>query len=192
MIYRKKTHKDVTDSTVLKIWNEVLEETKKLYPRYFETCEPELYIDNSYSHLGRCMQSFQNPYESNVDKIRSSKCIITISSNLDKDYDQIRTTICHELGHFVAPKENHGYLWKVRADKIGARWGLEATRLTNNETFNQARKQIKAQKSSIYKYRLYCPECGAEWKYKTNCQAIQYPMLYSCRKCQVSLKSERI
>lgn len=192
MIYRKRTHKDVTDPKILEIWEEVKEETRRLYPRYFETCEPELYMDGSYSHLGLCWYSTKNPKERNVDAIRFSRCIITISSNLGQDYYQIRRTLCHEMGHFVAPKESHGYLWKVRADKIGARWGLVASRTTDNETFNKAAKAIRASKTSDYKYRLYCPKCGIEWKYKSNCKAVQYPHRYRCSKCRVDLKSERI
>lgn len=189
MIYRKKTYKDVTDSKILAIWTEVLDETKKLYPRYFETCEPELYMNNSYRHLGRCSWSTKNPNEKNVDAIRFDRCIITISGNLGKDYDQIRKTICHELGHFVAPKEHHSYLWKVRTDKIGTRWGYTASRLTNNETFQQARHAIKAQK---YKYKLYCPTCGAEWKYTRECNATRYPHTYRCSKCHTNLKLEKM
>ena len=99
MIYRKRTQKDVTDSKIIEIWNECLGEAKRLYPRYFENCTPELYMDNSCSHLGICSYSVIDPYERNVDKIRYSRCIITISSNLKQDYEQIRKTICHELGH---------------------------------------------------------------------------------------------
>ena len=55
MIYRKRTHKDVTDGRILEIWKEVKEEARALYPQYFEHCEPELYQDNSYSHLGLCI-----------------------------------------------------------------------------------------------------------------------------------------
>ena len=192
MIYRKRTQKDVTDREILKIWDEVKEVARELYPRYFETCEPELYMDSSYSHLGRCSWSFQNSQERNVDKIRYSRCIITISSHLGQDYEQIRETLCHELGHFVAPKEHHSYLWKARTNKIGARWGFEASRTTNNETFNNARKEMKDKRNADYKYRLYCPKCGEQWRYKTNCQVVRYPDRYRCSKCKTSLKSEKI
>ena len=192
MIYRKRTHKDITDKRILEIWEEVKAEAKSLYPYYFEDCEPELYQDNSYSHLGLCSQSYINPREKNVDKIKQSRCIITISSCLGQDYDQIRKTICHELGHFVAPKEYHGYLWKVRADKIGMRWGLKMSRTTNNKTFNEAAKKMRAEKSRDYKYRVYCPDCGTEWKYKTRCQIVQTPNRWRCGKCKSNLKSEKI
>ena len=192
MIHRKRTHKDVTDTAILTIWNEAKAEAKRLYPHYFENCEPELYQDSSYSHLGLCSQSYTNPREKNVDKIKQSRCIITISSNLGKDYDQIRSTICHELGHFVAPKENHGYIWRARADKIGAKWNIVASRLTNNDTFNNAAAKARDAKATGYKYRLYCPSCGTEWKYKTNCQAVKYASHYRCGKCKSALKSEQI
>lgn len=192
MIHRKRTQKDITDPKILKIWSEVLEEAKKLYPRYFETCTPELYMDSSYSHLGRCSYHSPNPQETNVDKIRFDRCIITISSNLKTDYNQIRKTLCHELGHFVAPYEHHSYLWKVRTDKIGARWGFKASRISYNETFHSAANAIRAQKSSEYKYKVYCPECGAEWKYKSNCNIVQHPDRYRCGKCKTTLKSEKI
>lgn len=194
MIYRKKTHKDITDPHILEIWEEVKEEAKALYPHYFKDCEPELYQDDSYKHLGLCSQSYRNSYERNVDKIQHSRCIITISSKLGQDYDQIRKTLCHELGHFVSPKEHHGYLWKTRADKIGGRWGLKAERLTYNETFSNAAKQAReeAKSKSDYKYRLYCPDCGTEWKYKTNCDKIQNPHMWRCGKCKTKLKSEKI
>ena len=193
MIYRKKTHKDVTDPRILEIWEGVKAEAKMLYPYYFEGCEPEFYQDNSYRNLGRCFQSFRNPSEKNVDKIRHSKCIITISSNLKQDYDQIRKTLCHEFGHFVAPKEDHGYLWKVRTNKIGERWGLKAERLTDNQTFNSAAEQARKEKNkSEYKYRAYCPKCGAEWKYKTQCKVVKSPERWRCSQCYSPLKSETI
>ncbi len=194
MIHRKRTHKDITDEQILKIWEEVKEEAKTLYPQHFEHCEPELYQDSSYRHLGLCSQSYANSHEMNVDKIRQTRCIITVSSNLGQDYDQIRKTICHELGHFVAPKEHHSHLWKARADKIGARWGLECTRCTNNETFNAASQQAReeATKRTEYKYRVYCPKCGTEWKYKSNCKIVQSPDRYRCGACKTTLKSEKI
>lgn len=194
MIYRKKTYKDVTDARILKIWEEVKEEAKWLYPKYFEYCEPELYHDSSYSHLGYCWQSWANPSERNIDKIRHTRCIITLSTNCGQDYDCIRKVLCHELGHFVAPKEHHGYLWKARADKIGKRWGYEASRLTDNKTFNDAASHARAEREahSEYKYRLYCPACGTDWKYKSNCKAVQMPERYICSKCKSKLKSEKI
>lgn len=188
MIHRKRTHKDITDKRILKIWDEAKAEARSLYPHFFENCEPELYQDDSYSHLGLCSQSYINPREKNVDKIQQSKCIITISSCLGQDYEQIRKTICHELGHFVSPKAHHNYLWQARANKIGERWGYEATRLTNNETFNKAREEIRANRSDIYKYVVYCPECGHEWKYKTQCKIVKNPGRYRCGGCKTDLK----
>lgn len=192
MINRKRTHKTVTDVKILEIWEEVVAEAKRLYPAYFEDCTPELYHDSSYSHLGRCSYSLKNPIENNVDKLRYSRCIITISTNLKQDYQQIRKTLCHELGHFVAPREHHGYLWKIRANKIGAKWGFDAERCTSNETFHEAAKQARAARRSNYQWRLFCPECGSDWKYKTECNAIKNPTRYICRKCRCHLKSERI
>lgn len=192
MVYRKRTYKDVTDKRILEIWDEVKEEARALYPHFFEHCEPELYQDSSYSHLGLCSWSFSNPGERNVDKIKHSRCIITISSCLGQDYDQIRKTLCHELGHFVSPREHHSGLWKARANKIGARWGYEMSRCTNNETFNKAAKQMRAERSNDYKYRVFCPDCGTEWKYKTKCQIVQAPHRWSCGKCKQKLKSEKI
>ena len=192
MIYRKRTHKDITDKRILEIWSEVKAEARSLYPHFFEHCEPELYQDSSYSHLGLCSQSYQNPRERVVDKIKQTRCIITISEHLGQDYEQIRETLCHELGHFVTPREHHSYLWKARANRIGARWGYEMSRCTNNETFNNARKEIKAARSSEDKYKVYCPECGAEWKYKTRCKIVQNPSRWRCGKCKSNLKSEKI
>jgi predicted SprT family Zn-dependent metalloprotease len=82
----------------------------------------------------------------------------------------------------------------VRADKIGKRWGYEASRLTDNETFHNAAQQARAEanKCNPYKYRLYCPDCGAEWKYKTNCDAVRRADKYRCSKCKTNLKSEKI
>lgn len=192
MIHRKRTHKDITDKRILEIWEEVKAEAKSLYPHFFEQCEPELYQDSSYSHLGLCIQSYRNPRERVVDKIKQTRCIITISSCLGQDYDQIRKTLCHELGHFVAPKNHHDHIWKVRTNKIGERWNLKAERLTDNATFNNAASQIRASKSSEYKYRVYCPDCNTEWKYKTNCQIVKSPSRYLCSGCKTKLKSEKI
>jgi predicted SprT family Zn-dependent metalloprotease len=190
MIYRKRTQKDVTDSKIIEIWNECLVEAKRLYPRYFENCTPELYMDNSRSHLGRCSYSVINPYERSVDKIRYSRCIITVSSNLKQDYEQIRKTICHELGHFVTPKEHHSYLWKVRSDKIGEKWGYKATVRADSETFHKA--ILEAPKRTTFKYMVYCPCCFANWKYKSLCGIVREPQRYQCGKCKVKLQSKKI
>lgn len=193
MIYRKRTHKDVTDPKILEIWEEVVEEAKRLYPSYFEDCTPELYHDSSYSHLGRCSWSLKNPSESNVNQRKYLRCIITISTNLKQDYDQIRKTLCHEIGHFVAPKEHHGNIWKARANKIGANWGIEAERCTSNATFSDAAKQARAnRRASGYRYRVFCPDCWAEWKYKSNCKVVKRANFYRCGRCGHSLKSEII
>jgi predicted SprT family Zn-dependent metalloprotease len=192
MIQRKRTYKDITDERILEIWEEVKAEAKSIYPHFFEQCEPELYQDSSYSHLGLCRQSYSNPRERVVDRIKQTRCIITISSNLGQDYEQIRKTLCHELGHFVAPKNHHDHIWKVRANKIGERWNFKAERLTNNETFNKAAKEIRAQRSNDYKYAVYCPECGNEWKYKTKCQIVKSPGRYICSSCKTSLKVKTI
>lgn len=192
MIHRKRTYKDVTDKRILEIWDEVKSEARSLYPYYFENCEPELYQDDSYSHLGLCCQSYVNTRERVVDKIKQSRCIITISSHLGQDYEQIRKTLCHELGHFVAPKNHHDHIWKVRANKIGERWDLKAERCTNNETFNKAREEIRANRSDIYKYIVYCPECNHEWKYKTQCKIVKNPGRYLCNDCKSKLKVKTI
>ena len=191
MIYRKRTQKDVTDSKIIEIWNECLGEAKRLYPRYFENCTPELYIDCSRSHLGRCSYSVIDPYERNVDKIRYSRCIITISSNLKQDYEQIRKTICHELGHFVTPKEHHSYLWEVRSNKIGEKWGYKATRLADSETFNKAILETP-KRTTTFKYMVWCPCCFANWKYKSLCGIVREPQRYQCGKCKVKLQSKKI
>ena len=190
MIYRKRTQKDVADSKIIEIWNECLGEAKRLYPGYFENCTPELYMDNSRSHLGQCSYSLTNPCERNIDKIRLSRCIITISSNLKQDYKQIRKTICHELGHFVTPKERHSYLWKVRSNKIGEKWGCKATRCSNNETFQKA--ILETPKRTTYKYMVWCPCCFATWKYRSLCGIVKQPQRYQCGKCKVKLQSKKI
>ena len=194
MIYRKRTHTDVTDQKIWEIWEEVKDEARSLYPQYFEHCDPELYHDSSYKHLGLCSYSISNPSERNVNRIKYSRCIITLSTNCGQDYDCIRKVLCHELGHFCAPKEHHGSLWKARADKIGSRWGYEASRLTDNDTFNSAAKQAREEVDhrNPYKYKVFCPKCGAEWQYKSNCKIVQYPMLYKCGTCNIDLKSSKI
>ncbi len=192
MIHRKRTHKDITDERILEIWAEVKAEARSLYPHFFEQCEPELYQDSSYSHLGLCSQSYKNPGERVVDKIKQTRCIITISSHLGQDYEQIRKTLCHELGHFVAPKKHHEHIWKVRANEIGERWGIKAERCTDNATFNKAREEIRSSRSDIYKYIVYCPTCGHEWKYKTKCKIVKSPGRYICSDCKENLKVKTI
>ena len=192
MIHRKRTHKDITDKRILEIWAEVKAEARALYPHFFEQCEPELYQDSSYSHLGLCSQSYSNPRERVVDKIKQTRCIITISEHLGQDYEQIRETLCHELGHFVAPRNHHNHIWNTRANKIGERWGYEMSRCANNETFNKAREEIRSSRSDIYKYVVYCPECGNEWKYKTQCKIVKSPGRYICSGCKTKLKVKTI
>lgn len=194
MLNRKRTQKDVTDPRILEIWEEVKAEALHLFPEYFEYCTPELYQDNSTSRMGCCSQSYRNIAVRNINKIRANRCIITISSYLGQDYDEIRDTLCHEMGHFVAPGANHDWRWESRANRIGQKWDIKVNRLGDNETFEKAAEQARLEvaKKHPYKYRLYCPSCNAEWKYKTNCEAVKNPRRYQCSKCKIKLQSEQI
>lgn len=188
-IYVKKGWRPNLDREIEKIFEEVYLEAEKRYASWFEGCTPELYINDSVRSLGRCWceptrsykkNSWEYSRDFNTNRIRYNRVIILLSKHILSNKEQVRKTLVHEFGHVVAYGCHHDYLWKARADAIGEKWGITCSRLTNSPEMENARSE---KPKTEYKYALKCTICGAEWKYKTNCQAVKHPEHYTHPKC---------
>ena len=195
----KRTWTKCTDDRIIKIFNDVMAEARRLYPQQFELCEPELYFDTSRKHLGRCVSdcNFKSmpTYEFRAfrcaGKIRHTKCVILLSKYMASMTDSdITNTLVHEMGHFVSPMENHNYLWKTRANNIGKAFNTRCDRLAGHDesqAFHQSAVDGGA-KFLEYKYFIECPKCHTVWKRKVMSDFVKNCGLYTCGKCNVKLQ----
>ena len=191
--HRKKTWKDCRDLKILTIFNEVKEETMRLYPEYFNT-NIEFYIDSSTKNLGKCTGEFdkttiQNKYgyKNHFQNIRWKNVAIILSKYVT-DLTAIRNTIVHEFGHLVAPKEKHSCCWETRANKIGAKWGIKCTRLANakdSKSFKAAIIEDSVQKG----HSVVCTGCGYIAHRTRMCDIIRHPQNWKCGICGSKFKN---
>lgn len=190
----KRTWKKCDDPTIITIFNNVYKRSKELYPVLFETCTPKLYIDNSKSHLGKCVTQYSKTYYSkhelqkdiNTNNIRYKDACIILSKYILHNNAKVLDVLCHEFGHFVSPASHHDYLWRMRANKIGQTWGITNERLDTSKVLEEGMEQQGVNKEQ-YKYIIECPTCHRQWKYKRICDTIRHCEKYICTKCKQNL-----
>ena len=186
MITKKRTWYECTDKKILTIYEEVIAEAKKLYPQYFD-CELRFFLDSSTKHLGFCQTHIKEEtymskfgFPNHLEYLRYDDAVIVLSKYVT-DEKAIRSVLVHEVGHFVSPKEHHSYLWKTRADKIGAKFGIKCQRLANEEE-TKAFQEIKS-KEVKKEYTVVCKGCGKIVKRQRMCSIIEHPELWKCGNC---------
>lgn len=186
LIQRKRTWQECTNEKILSIYKEVIDEAKRLYPQYFD-CRLRFFLDSSTKHLGfckteikkeTCMSQFGFP--NHLEYLRYDDAVIVLSKYVT-DEKTIRSVLVHEVGHFVSPKEHHSYLWKTRANKIGAKFGITCRRLANEEEVKTFQKT--APKKQTKEYAVVCKGCGKIVKRQRMCSIIEYPELWKCGNC---------
>lgn len=113
-------------------------------------------------------------------------------------------TIIHEISHITVYEHNkkndeqrwaegHSGLWRSHYYKIGKKFGLKLSDITRLSDFSSIGVELTERKSTTsYKYSLYCPKCGKQWLYKTNCDCIKRPYRWQCQKCKQKLESKKI
>lgn len=151
-----------------------------LWPKYKEW--PRLYTRKSKSSLGVCVahRDYDGEYS----------CTIVLNEILNSySDDQVRKVIVHEVTHAIHPLDHHGWRWHYTANRLGAKWGYKAERLCSDEEINKALDSVA---KAVYKYEVYCPTCGAVWKYKCNCKAVQNPDRYRCSNDKTRLLSRAL
>ena len=190
---RKRTWQICRDNEVIQLFNKVLERSRALYPTLFENCIPQLYIDSSTTKLGHCDTQYNKTYYSkrellqdkNLNRIRYRDGVIVLSKYILHDKEKVLDVLVHEFGHFVAPADHHGYLWRTRANNIGQIWNISNTRLDNSGTLKNG---VISQEGNIFeKYVIECPKCHAQWKRQKMSDFIKHPSDYRCRKCKKTL-----
>ena len=189
MITKKRTWHECVNKDILSIYNDVKEETKRLYPEYFD-CDPEFYIDGSTTQLGHCSYTLRKDtlktkwgFNTHFEHIRYEKAFIVLSKYVI-DLELARRVLVHEFAHFVTPKEHHSYCWQMRAKKIGAKWGITCERLANTED-SELFHAAMPQKDGINKkdYVVRCTGCGRLVHRQRMCSIIEHPHLWKCGVC---------
>ena len=101
----------------------------------------------------------------------------------------LENTILHELLHTVKGCQDHGAKWSHYADIVNREYGYDIRR-TDGDVDDAAAKLAKAQVRNSYKYKVFCPSCGAKWLYSRASKTVQHPDWYRCGKCKTTLQVE--
>lgn len=173
-----------TNPTILAIFDEVKARAKELYPEHFENYTITLVVRETRRQLGSC--TFLN-YASNNKNAGCSplRAEISISKYL-RDEEYVRRVLVHEFGHFVAPNQHHSAIWKMRADKIGAKWGIVChTKATYEEffAFRLGQAFYQEEKTPTPKYMLVCQQCGNVIYRSRLSKSVRRPDKYKCGRC---------
>ena len=185
----KRGWHEITKGRIFDLFKEVLREAdnQRLTDWARLAAPPRLFLHKSIRNLGTCW-SIRNPDGTYYISILLSDYILECPD------DKVRSVIVHEVGHMVAPGEKHGYLWHVRTNRLGAKWGYTASRLEKDEELNGAMTAARsAVQKSPFKYELVCPECHKVCaQYKSMCNAIKYPSRWRHKLCGTKLISRAI
>lgn len=181
----RKGWKPITSGHIYDLYIEIMDRARVAghWPAYKPY--PPLYSRKSCSTLGVCTTNWEKLTSEPHSTICLSEVLFNFSDN------QIRKTICHEVAHAAFPRDHHGYYWYTLANFLGGPWGLIASRVNDDEELNKALIALE-KTAGKYKYELYCPTCGATWKYKCKCAAVQNPSRYRCTKDKTKLLSRAI
>lgn len=186
MVKKKRTWNRCTDREILSVYQEVLEETKRLYPQYFD-CDVQFYIDGSTKYLGHCAYSIKKETmytkfgtKAHFGDLRYENVCIILSKYVT-DKEQVRSTLVHEFGHMVTPKEHHSFYWETRANKIGEKWGIECQRLATKEETQSFLSNIPVKQTKDYTVK--CSGCGRLVHRKRMCDIIKHPEFWKCGAC---------
>ena len=86
------------------------------------------------------------------------------------------TVVIHELLHTINPYAHHGGEWAEGAKKMNALYGYNIKRASSPADYQVEYEAVKKH----YKYRVYCPVCGASWRYERRCQSTERAHAYRC------------
>lgn len=185
----KRGWKEITEGRIYNLFMEVLEEAMDLglLDRGHVAGFPRLFIHKSIRSLGTCW-SRKNPDGTYHISILLSDYILGCED------DKVRSVIVHEVGHMVAPGEKHGYLWYVRTNRLGAKWGYTASRLEQDETLNGAMYAARAAvNKNPFRYELVCPKCNTVCgRYRSMCDAVKRPYRWNHKTCGTTLISRAV
>lgn len=92
---------------------------------------------------------------------------------------QFMTVAYHELIHCLYFTDGHTGMWKVTADKVGKKYGLNITR-TDYFTNEDGKEVVQANSiaSNRVEYVLRCKKCGKLITRHRMSKVIQFPELY--------------
>lgn len=103
--------------------------------------------------------------------------------------NELKSTICHELIHSAKQCVGCGHrgLWKRYSERMEVNYPdkyiIKRTRYSKQYT-----EALRNKRENLYKYEVYCPECGATWRRKTKCKLVQHPNYYKCGRCNTDLR----
>ncbi len=92
---------------------------------------------------------------------------------------QFMTVAYHELCHCLFFTDGHTGMWKVTADKLSKKYGLNISR--ENYFTNEDGKEVVAANSiasNQKEYILRCTKCGALVIRHRSCKIVKYPELF--------------
>ena len=101
----------------------------------------------------------------------------------------LENTILHELLHTVKGCQNHGTKWTHYADIVNRKYGYEIQRV-DGDVDDASIALAKAQMRNSYKYKVFCPTCGAKWLYSRKTKTVSHPDWYRCGRCKTTLEVE--
>lgn len=102
------------------------------------------------------------------------------------DKNGLMDTLIHELLHTCRDCYKHTGQWKAYAERMNKLYGYRISRTSSYEDCGLKRPEVR------YKYRVYCPECGAEWKYQKASRCVQKPENFKCGCGHKGLKVESL
>lgn len=128
--------------------------------------------------LGQCRYRGGIAYEININGMLLDDTLVT-------NEKEVKDTIIHEMFHAVYPYEGHKGLWKIKTQEFNRVSGYNIKRTGSYDSLGLTEKGLKSLDSG-YKYKVICPDCRREWRYKRKSRVIANLNACSCPYCKIT------
>lgn len=149
---------------------------------------PKVRLSKAHSFFGQCIpkgahRRFPEGYD----------FLIALSVfTLGNSYRSIENTLVHELLHTCPGCLNHGPQWKAHAEVVRKRLHLDIKRVHGDKTPSDIANLRAGRKKSPFRYMVYCPNCGASWKYRKAGRVVRYADKCTCACGYVGMKLKNL
>jgi predicted SprT family Zn-dependent metalloprotease len=110
-------------------------------------------------------------------KLPNGNYEISINSELVNQSEEGTLNTCiHELIHTINGCFNHGEQWKIYANIINSKYGIDVKRASTADEKGIEEVILKID----YKYILQCEKCNHEFKRTRRSQFVDHPESYRC------------
>lgn len=128
--------------------------------------------------FGQCRYRGGVAFEININGMLLDEKLVT-------NEKEVKDTIIHEMFHAVYPYDGHKGMWKLKTQQFNKKAGYNIKRTGSYSNLGLTEEGLKSVDSG-YKYKIVCPDCRREWRYKRKSKVVANLSACACPYCKIT------